>query len=285
MRLDKSRYAINPVLCTRVFEKAGRKVGYFAYNSFVAPYKEQTPTTAKTKIDEVFRYFQEEGVSELIVDLRYNGGGSVSAAEYLTNLLVPSGNNGKIMYSYRLNPTLTSYTRKDESWKKAFQTVMVNKTNGTYYPVKVYFIVTKSTASASELLINNLKPYIDVILIGSDFTYGKPVGFFPISILNTDLYAVSFETLNSKGEGEYYGGLRTDKVQAEDLTRDWGDERESCLAQALFHVQYGTFKNEAAAVAGRSRTGPAAAGIYNIFLDRRGNKNMYMLDKGLRVPR
>ena len=72
---------------------------------------------------------------------------------------------------------------------------------------KVYFIISSSTASASELLINNLKPYMDVRLIGPSKTHGKPVGFFPIENGEWYVFPVSFRTVNKNGEGNYYNGF------------------------------------------------------------------------------
>ncbi|PWG80732.1 S41 family peptidase [Pararcticibacter amylolyticus] len=281
--LNSTTYSINPVLYSNVYERAGKKIGYIVFNSFVSISNLGVPTLTKNKIDAAFASFRNAGVSEMVVDLRYNGGGSVETAEYLTDLLAPVSANGKVMYSYRLNKTLTSYTQTSESWKKAFASVMIS-TNGSLALNKVYFIVTEGTASASELLINNLKPYIsDIKVIGEGRTYGKPVGFFPITIFDADLYAVSFETLNANNQGEYYSGIpvSTGGLEGDDLTKDWGDEDEDCLEQALYYAQNGSFKPASTTkTSSSSKASGVASGIsINKALDARGNKDMYLFKR------
>ena len=105
---------------------------------------------------------------------------------------------------------------------------------------RVYFIVTGGTASASELLINNLKPVIDVKLIGKK-TYGKPVGFFSIRIDKNDLYIPQFETKNQLNQGGYFDGMPVDKDIFDDVTKDFGDPAEKLLAQALYYSANGNF--------------------------------------------
>jgi carboxyl-terminal processing protease len=107
---------------------------------------------------------------------------------------------------------------------------------------KIYFLVLSGTASASELVINNLQGVMntDVKLIGRK-TYGKPVGFFAINIDQLDLYVPQFETKNQKNVGGYYAGLTVDKDLFDDVTKDFGDEKESLLAAALSYSEKGTF--------------------------------------------
>src|SRR5690606_7967806 len=102
-----------------------------------------------------------------------------------------------------------------------------------------YFIISGSTASASELLINNLKPYLHVKLIG-DQSYGKPVGFFPIEIDNTTVYMSNFQTRNSNNEGNYFAGFSPDMRVIDDMTRDFGNPAEMCLSAALADIAGGS---------------------------------------------
>ena len=110
---------------------------------------------------------------------------------------------------------------------------------------RVFFIVTGSSASASELIINNLKPYMDVKLIG-DTTYGKPVGFFPIEILNYAIYPISFRTINSAGNADYYSGFAPDKLAADGVNKNWGDVTEPSLAAALKYIETGVLQEAVA---------------------------------------
>ena len=104
--------------------------------------------------------------------------------------------------------------------------------------------MSKGTASASELLINNLKPYVNARLIGSGSTHGKPVGFFPIPLSDYYLFPVSFKSVNKNGEGNYYNGLSVNAQIADGLDSDWGSLNESSLAAAIRHITTGAYSRE-----------------------------------------
>ncbi|TBO41182.1 S41 family peptidase [Pedobacter kyonggii] len=265
--VSSSLYTVNPILFTNVYTVGTKKVGYIVFNSFT--------DNVSAAINSVFSSFATQGVSELVVDLRYNGGGYVSTAIQMINLAAPAGETGNTMFTSHYNNYLQSITtaqRKasvlahqpllDDGGKLQTFTTGVNGKYATYADLnysptaadniekfaksgsltlnRVYFIVTGSTASASELTINSLKPVMDVKLIGTT-TYGKPVGFFPIRIDKVDMYIPEFETKNKLGVGGYYSGLTVDKESAEDLTKAWGDETETLLAYALLYAKNGSF--------------------------------------------
>ena len=143
--------------------------------------------------------FASQNVSDIVIDLRYNGGGYVSVQEKLADYLAPASANGSVMMKETYNDKHQDYNT----------TLYFNKT-GPLNPNHILFIVTQSTASASELLINNLKPYMDVKLIGPDNTDGKPVGFFPISAGDWYVFPVSFRSTNSVNNGGYFDGFTPD---------------------------------------------------------------------------
>jgi hypothetical protein len=87
---------------------------------------------------------------------------------------------------------------------------------------------------------------MDVKLIG-DTTYGKPVGFFPIDVYEYSLYPISFKTVNSAGNADYYNGFYPDKVAADGVNKNWGDVTEPSLASALKYITTGAFKVSAEA--------------------------------------
>jgi C-terminal processing protease CtpA/Prc len=126
-------------------------------------------TEAYKRFNNVFNQFAAQNVKELIVDLRYNGGGYVSVQEKLANYLVPSGANGALMMKQQFNDKLSEYN-ETTNFKKL----------GSLNPTKLIFVVSNKTASASELLINSLKPYIDVKLVGPHKYAWKAGGFFPL---------------------------------------------------------------------------------------------------------
>ena len=256
--INAADYTINPVLTYKTISLSnGKVVGYIVFNSFTSD------ENADPKLDQAFNYFQSQGITDLVVDLRYNGGGYVSTAEYIDNLIVPTAKNNTTMYAYHFNDILTSNKetllanqfRRDNSnqlynlaqidYSVAANTQKFAK-KGNLNLSRVFFIVSGSTASASELTINNLRPHMDVQLIGTT-TYGKPVGFFDIDINKYQMYIPEFETQNSAGQGGYYAGMTPGAANYpgikdyDDVTKEFGDTTETLLHHALTYVRKGTY--------------------------------------------
>ena len=240
--LSKTSFISNSVLYNNILEAGGKKVGYFVLKQFFG-------SPSRDELNTVFNAFKAQGISELIVDLRYNPGGSTATQDALADLIAPAAANNKEMYKYVYNQSLqqgnfpllkhkTGY--ENESFSEENNTQNFENT-GSLNLNRVFFIVSSGTASASELLINNLKPYMDVKLIG-DTTYGKPVGFFPVDIFNYSIYPISFKTVNSAGNADYYTGFAPDKLSADDVSKNWGNVTEPSLANALNYINTGSFK-------------------------------------------
>jgi len=245
--LSVASYPINSVLCDSVYNVGTKTVGYVVFNQFLG-------ASAQTELTNTINRFQSRGVKYLIVDLRYNGGGSIETCEKFSSMIAPSSANGKTMYSYKMNAALTQYYAS----KKENLTTNFIKIN-SIEPTQLYFIVSGNTASASELLINNLRPYYagNLFLIG-ETTYGKPCAFWSTPIGYTenqttpksgyDLYAVSLEMVNANNEGGYYAGMtpgaaKYPGVEAYDsFNLAWGDVNDLCLKQAINHISSGAFK-------------------------------------------
>jgi carboxyl-terminal processing protease len=223
--LNRAHYKEKPVYIDTILKVENKKIGYFVFNSFLG----ETDELFK-EFDRIFNKFSNEGINELVVDLRYNGGGYVSVQEKLADYLVSSGANGNVMMKETYNAANSAH---DETtlFKKA----------GSLNLNRIYFIVSKSTASASELLINNLRPYMNVEIVGNT-TYGKPVGFFPIAVDEWYIFPVSFKTTNSNGEGNYFNGLTVNNRIADGLDKDWGDVTESCLASVIKKISSGSYR-------------------------------------------
>jgi carboxyl-terminal processing protease len=264
--LTRTSYTSTPVYKEKIFTINGKKIGYLAYARFSQLSNGDSDNPSDTNLDPVFSRFAAAGVTDLIVDLRYNGGGYVNAAEYLVNLIAPSTATGT-MYTEVYNPlmqannaTILSHqpltdgagkirygdnnkmlTYADVSYAIKDNTATFNKKGSLNGVKNVVFIVSGGTASASELTINCLKPVVNVKLVGQT-TYGKPVGFFPVTIENRyDVYFSMFETKNSKGEGAYYAGFTPNVIDDgtnnaiifDDASRDFGDQDESYTKSAL----------------------------------------------------
>jgi len=241
--LSKASFQANSVLYKNVIVSGTNKVGYLVFNQFFGD-------PSRTELTNAFNYFQTEGITDLVVDLRYNPGGSTETQNALADLIVPASADNQKMYAYQFNNQLQQgnfplLKKKPDfgnvSFAESINTVNYKKA-GTLNLSRVFFIVTSSTASASELLINNLKPYMSVKLVG-DTTYGKPVGFFPIDIASKyAIYPISFRTINSAGNADYYSGFAPDQLAADGVDKDWGDVSEPSLAAVLKYLNTGTFR-------------------------------------------
>ncbi len=258
-KVNVGTYTVNPVLKSAVIDAGnGHKVGYLAFNSFTVL------TNAKPQLDPVFSNFAASGVTDLVVDLRYNGGGAVETSEYLANLIAPkSVGTTAVMYNTYYNSNLVANNTpilahqvfkgtdgKTYNYSQFDYSVAGNQVNftkaGALDIKQVFFIVTGNTASASELTINNLRPYMAVKLIGST-TYGKPVGFFALNINKYQYYTPEFETKNAQAQGGYYTGMLPGSADypgiadRDDVSRDFGDPAERLLAHALSFVKTGAY--------------------------------------------
>ncbi|MDT3401637.1 S41 family peptidase [Mucilaginibacter terrae] len=252
--VSKTTYTINPVIkYSTITSSTGKKVGYFAFSRFT------TLSNAQAKIDEAFAKFATDNITELVVDLRYNGGGAVETSQYLANYMVPASKNGTTMFTEYFNdklqrdvyPLLARKYRIDKGdFSTATNTYKFSK-KGSLNLNRVFFLVTGNTASASELLINNLQPTLPqgVQLIGKT-TYGKPVGFFGIPVGNAsqyDLYISEFESRNGAGKADFYQGMvpasanYPGAVVDDDVTKDFGDPNEAMLVRALNFIDKGTY--------------------------------------------
>lgn len=235
--LHASSYREHPVLFDSVYTTGSGKTGYFVFNSFLGDTNE-----IKNEFNRIFDKFNTQHVQDVIVDLRYNGGGYVSVQNLLADYLVPAAGNNDVMLTEEFNDKYASYDATANFSKK-----------GNINLNRLFFIVSQNTASASELLINSLKPYMDVQLIGPTHTHGKPVGFFPIPIYDWYIFPVSFRTVNKNGEGNYFNGLSLNYQVMDGLDKEWGDTGESCLGSVLHFIGSGSYAR--AAVSARERAG------------------------------
>ena len=261
VELTKVKYTSSPVYKSKTITTGSKKIGYLAFARF-----SDLNSNAKKDLDAAFAKFATDGVTDLIVDLRYNGGGYVNTAEYLVNLIAPASATG-VMFKEHYNKTMQAnqatilknqplldenekvqyddgelITYADVDYSLAANTVNFSKKGTLSAVTNVVFLVTGNTASASELVINSLKPVMTVKLVGGT-TYGKPVGFFPVRIENKyDVYLSMFETRNKLDQGAYYAGITTDVVDQggtssrsvyDDATHDFGDPEENYTKNAI----------------------------------------------------
>ena len=218
-------FPLSPVLTDKVLTAANNaKVGYLAYQEFT--------NLSLVPLGAAFNRFRAAGVTELIVDLRYNGGGSVAVARALASMMGGTPVDGKVFASLRFNAQ-NAFNDFDYPFTASAAALPAAPLAGL---TQVFFITSYNTASASELVINSLFPFKKVVTVGAS-TFGKPYGFLPISSCDTVYNAVNFETFNALGAGRYASGLPATCAVADDLSKALGDPAERRTAAALGYIQ------------------------------------------------
>ena len=238
--VTKRAVTIPTVSETRVFEVDGVKVGYVFFRNFVEP--------SVDALNQAFGTLREAGVRELVLDLRYNGGGLVSVAQHLASLIGGTRTNGQVLAEYFHNDKNAARNQIIRFEEKELALTLE----------RLVVIATPGTASASELVINALRPFIPVVVIG-DRTYGKPVGQYGVNFCDKTAFPVAFTLRNANGEGDFFGGIPATCAAPDDLERQLGDPGEGSLAEALHFVQHGTCSrpvSSEARRAGRSTRAP-----------------------------
>lgn len=220
LTLEKEIVSISPVLHRSVFSIGTQQVGYLVFQDYIDAAKEQ--------LDEAFSYFNRENINQLVIDLRYNGGGSVAVAQYLAGWILGNSHAGDPFVNFEHN---TKYTRWDTTLN------IPVRAEGLALP-KVYFIATGNSASASELTINGVEPYAEACLVGGT-THGKPVGMYVFTYPQYGYAAmpVCFRYTNADGSGDFYEGLSPDLPVGDDLAHDFGDPEEGCLNAVLNEIE------------------------------------------------
>jgi C-terminal processing protease CtpA/Prc len=255
--ISKTDYTLTPVSSrygAKILDDNGKKVGYVNLRTFI--------NTADPALRNAFAQFKAQGVTEVIVDFRYNGGGLVSIAELMGDLLGANRSTNDVFSYTAFRPSKAQFNEQYNFQPKP-QSIA---------PTKIAFIGTGGTASASELVINSFIPYLgtNMALVGTN-TFGKPVGQIALdrSICDDRLRVVAFATQNSLGQGDYFQGLapkvpRTCQA-ADDITKPLGDPQEASVARALDFL------------AGRSCSAIAGDGVRTQSLDRVGSPRLDLL--------
>lgn len=233
-------YDLTPVPTARVIEIGnGAKAGYVMLDQFI--------TQAEAPLAAALADFRAAGATELIVDLRYNGGGRVSTANALASLIVGAQHAGGLFTQLRYNAahqaSNTTFTLASAP-APAFGRVVV--------------LTGPRTCSASELVVNGLRPWAQVVTIGGA-TCGKPFGFNPVSSCGTTVNAVNFQAFNAAGEGDYYDGIAPTCAAADEFTGAFGDPAEALTAAAASYLADGHCAAAGAAGTGRERALSARA--------------------------
>ncbi len=231
LQLTKRTVTIDPVpdtFGTRVLPLAGTTgVGYLNLRSYIS--------TADPQLRTAFQSFRAQNVRDFIIDLRYNGGGLVSTAELIDNLLGGDRSAADTQYSvvYSANKSGQNSTVRFQPQAQSVR------------PVRIAFLTTDATASASEININALRAWAEVAIVGSD-TYGKPVGQLAFDLANAcpdRLRLVTFKTANASGATDYYDGLAASMrfacAATDTLNTPMGDPADGLTQAALQWINTG----------------------------------------------
>ena len=220
--VTKELVKINTVLATKILQTStNKKVGYIAFQTFIEP--------SEVQLDAAFDQLKTAGVQEFILDMRYNGGGRLSVANYLASKIVPSSANNKTFI------TITHNDKKQDQNEEYKFKIPSNNLNLS----RVFIIASNSTASASESVMNGLKPYMSVIQFGGK-SYGKPVGSYGFRYQGYVISPISIRVINVEGRGDYYDGIPTDYSIDDDFRNDFGTREESTVGAIMDFIEKGS---------------------------------------------
>jgi C-terminal processing protease CtpA/Prc len=235
----------NPVYKDSVYTDGSRKIAYLMYNQFVPGPNGSSVATYDNQIDAIFSKFKAQGANELILDLRYNGGGSVASSVKLASLIVKGLNNQpKVPFARReYNSVLTEAIKSSQGADFFNDYFQVKANNIGNQLSRVYVVTTRRTASASELVINGLRPFMTVNTIGTT-SYGKNVGSITITDKENPknlwgMQPIVFRSFNKNNESDYWNGF-TPTVEVTEpygALVPLGDLRDPLLATAVNHMK------------------------------------------------
>lgn len=241
------------VITTKVFKAGQKTVGYIAYNTFLTQLN-KSGVPIHPGLDSSFANLQKANITDIIIDLRYNGGGYTLVSEQMDNALLPASANHQVLYTEHYNDTLNKYYKLGYKNVDHDTTININEGNVGNPPklnvTSIVFIVSENTASAAELVINSLVPYfgnnIKIVGLGvgksasRQNTAGKPFGYagqfgLPAHKPLFEAFLINFETKNSAGADNYVSGFIPDVQVLDGVAYDFGDPKENGLAEALHY--------------------------------------------------
>jgi C-terminal processing protease CtpA/Prc len=220
-----------PVLQSRVLTAGGRRIGYMVFNDHIA--------TAEGPLVAAFTQFQQSGIDDLVLDLRYNGGGYLYIASEVATMIGGGSLLGQTFEQLRFNNKHPEKTN-DPNNKIPFY---LSGTQSQLLPQlnmqRVFVLTGNGTCSASESIINGLSPFVQVITIGST-TCGKPYGMIQTNNCSQAYFAIQFEGVNSLGQGGYSNGIAPNCPASDDLDHQLGDTNERVLSTAISYAVGGS---------------------------------------------
>lgn len=217
--LRRREIQVHSVLLRDVIRQQEQVIGYLVLNQFIP--------LSHRELVEAFAAFRREGITELILDLRYNGGGQIDVARSLAGLIGGPRTAGQVLARLQYN----------QRYGFEEKVMMARSAQGLGLS-RLVVITARGTCSASEMIINGLRPYLNVVTVGSP-TCGKPVGMRPVTFHDYVIHPISFAVVNVRNEGGYFDGLPPTCPAQDDLRHALGDPEEESLRKALDYLRRG----------------------------------------------
>ncbi|NND91182.1 MAG: hypothetical protein HKN42_09985 [Granulosicoccus sp.] len=220
LNLAKARYDLDTVLDTRVLEHGGLRVGYLHFYQFL--------NTSAEELADAFATLANDNIDELVLDLRYNYGGRVLIANELASYVVGGGKSDQAFAVYQPNDKYREFT----------STIHFVDQLSALNLSRLFVLQSGDTCSASELVVNGLRPFMDVITVG-DTSCGKPYATIPNTACGKVMNALELEAVNADGGGGYYSGIAADCPSSDNLSQELGSASENLLSSALGYIDTG----------------------------------------------
>jgi carboxyl-terminal processing protease len=223
----KKSFQVNSVMLYDTLTLKNGLTGHLVFDEFIEP--------SSAELKTAFAFFKAQNVKDLILDLRYNSGGILNVATELASYIAGTEKFG--------TPFVASSFNADKASENNATTNFVSVS----YPLnlkRLVIITTKETASASEVIINGLKPHLAVTTIG-ETTDGKPTGMNVSQYNYTYIFApITFKLVNSSGQGDFYDGFAPAKYVSDDITHDFNNKNELCFKEAIYFLENGVVSSK-----------------------------------------
>jgi carboxyl-terminal processing protease len=219
----KSTFQVNSVMLYDTLTIKSVKTGHLVFDEFIEPSTEELKTA--------FAFFKAQNVKDLILDLRYNTGGILDVATDLASYIAGTSKFATPFITSSYNDLKATANNATTNFKSILYPLDLNR---------LVVITTRETASASEVIINGLKPHLTVTTIG-DTTNGKPTGMNVWQYDYKYVFApITFKLVNSAGQGDFYLGFPPAKYVTDDITHDFNDKNEFCFKEAIYFLTNGS---------------------------------------------
>ncbi|MFZ6845861.1 S41 family peptidase [Undibacterium sp. RuTC16W] len=232
VQITSTKISKLPVLQSTILTtNDNKKIGYLVFTDHIA--------TAEDPLVTSLQNFRQNGIDELVLDMRYNGGGYLYIADILASMIGGKKVENQIFEQLQFNDKHPEKTNNPDNKFSFSTTGTKNQLLPQLSLSRVFILTTANTCSASEAVINGLSPFVQVITVGST-TCGKPTGFVQTNNCGTAYFAIQFSGVNSIGKGDYNNGFTPTCNAPDDLDHDLGSVSERQLSSALAYVKTGS---------------------------------------------